>query len=738
MTNESSFDSSRHENEVSPRRAARAARQRVEAGGNDPVAPVTESDSAYTAGSAVSAAEALAGDPVAPTEAQLAAEQQRAQAVAAAQRARTEGALRARSEAIEAQRAAAERVRETLRANAAGPRRARSASGRSAVTPDSAPYFTPSAAAPAADAGAPFDQDHRAVPPVAPPTAMVEAPAEAPAEPLLAVPPAPTAAPPAVPTTAPEPEPAGQRWDAREHAAMSFNDILSHPGHAANGLPNPGKAEPVQAQDVTTAFEQVVEPVAEAPAPATQLHEFPVSESDGPDWHETEPAADPADVAHGMDDVHAAAPEARAHDETPAPVAYGAAYEAVPGHESLEYHYEGDEHLPESHEHEHHEYQDHELAAQGGGRESLFLGGPTAADLAHRKRRRRRRNAVMAAVLLGFCAVIFGVVIVLQGVMDKLNPKDFPAPGGATVSFEVKSGWGPQQIGRALVEDDIVASDKLFLEAIQMVETENRVIHPGKYDLRLQMPALDAATILIGDGPEKVGYVAIKQNTRMPAVLEEISKATGLSLASLENLAGDPAAFGIKGDVKSLEGFLHPGEYRFPIDSDAEEVLQLMVDATKKALTDEGITDPAQQYRVLTIASILQAEARPDDYATVAGALENRLHASNTETNGLLQVDSTVIYGLDRYTLHFTQEEKQDAGNKYNSYVHKGLPPTPIGSPGTSAIKAAANPKANDYYYWVTVNTNTGETKFAKTYREHQVNQNEFRVWCAANTDVCK
>ncbi|MFJ6416128.1 endolytic transglycosylase MltG [Paeniglutamicibacter sp. NPDC091659] len=735
MTNESSFDSSRHENEVSPRRAARAARQRVEAGGNDPVAPFAESDSAA---SAASAAEVLAAAPAAPTEAQLAAEQQRVQAVAAAQRARTEGALRARTEAIEAQRAAAERVRETLRANAAGPRRARTASGRSAVTPDSAHYFTPSADMPAAagghtpetpaDAGTPVDQANLAVPPVSPPNALVEAPAEP-------VAPAPPAMPAATPAAAPATEPAVQRWDAREHAAMSFNDILSHPGHAGDGTTRPGKAESSQEQDFPPAFTQATEPAVEAPAPETWLPDSPASSADVPEWHTVEPAAGPVEDTHGHDAGFAAATEAWADVETPAPVTYGAAYMAVPGDETHDYHDEGDAYLHESHEHE---YPEHDLAAPGSGRESLFLGGPTSADLAQRKRRRRRRNAVMAAVLLGFCAVIFGVVIVLQGVMDRLNPKDFPAPGGATVSFEVKSGWGPQQIGRALVADDIVASDKLFLEAIQMVETENREIHPGKYDLRLQMPALDAATILIGDGPEKVGYVAIKQNTRMPAVLEEISKSTGLSQAKLENLAGDPAAFGIKGDVKSLEGFLHPGEYRFPIDSDAKAVLQLMVDATKKALKDEGVTDPAEQYRVLTIASILQAEARPDDYATVAGALENRLHASNTETNGLLQVDSTVIYGLDRYTLHFTQEEKQDAGNPYNSYVHKGLPPTPIGSPGTSAIKAAANPSPNDYYYWVTVNTNTGETKFAKTYREHQVNQNEFRTWCAANTDVCK
>ena len=730
MTNESSFDSSRHEHEVSPRRAARAARQRAEARGTDPVAPRGESFPAYSAASAVSAEETPENVPAAPTEAELAAEHQRAQAVAAAQRARTESALRARSEAIEAQRAAAERVRETLRASAAGPRRARSESGRSAVSPDSI------------GADVPFNQDRPALPdsrvsrePVSSDDARAAA-VHRPAAPV-----APASAPDFAAPVQVDEEPArhtpeARPWDARDHAAMSFNDILSHQSQPSARPRQSGHPSSDPVREHEPVFDHAEAQLAMAAAPATRIHEVR-----GFTAHGTEPEETSGDRNPGIHDSEPA-DDAWPHEETPAPVTYEAAYDPHAGHadevaDPAEYPAHPDDAYHDYPGDGHH-YTDQEQAVPGTGRESLFLGGPSAADLAARKRRRRRRNTVMAVVLLGFCAVIFGVVLVLQGVMDKLNPKDFPAPGGAAVSFEVKQGWGPQQIGRELVADNIVASDKLFLEAIQLVETENREIHPGTYDLRLQMPALDAATILIGDGPEKVGYVAIKQNTRMPAVLEEISTATGLSLESLQKLADDPAAFGIKGDVPNLEGYLHPGEYRFPIDSDAKSVLQLMVDATEKSMEAEGITDPAEQYRTLKVASILQAEARPDDYATVAGALENRLHAGNTETNGLLQVDSTVIYGLDRYTLHFTQEEKQDAANKYNSYVHKGLPPTPIGSPGTSAIKAAANPKANDYYYWVTVNTNTGETKFARTYSEHQVNQNEFRAWCADNTDVCK
>ena len=62
----------------------------------------------------------------------------------------------------------------------------------------------------------------------------------------------------------------------------------------------------------------------------------------------------------------------------------------------------------------------------------------------------------------------------------------------------------------------------------------------------------------------------------------------------------------------------------------------------------------------------------------------------------------------------------------------------PIGSPSTEAIDAAANPAENDYYYWVTVNLDTGETKFAATLEEHAENVDEYQQWCSENEDKCQ
>lgn len=354
-----------------------------------------------------------------------------------------------------------------------------------------------------------------------------------------------------------------------------------------------------------------------------------------------------------------------------------------------------------------------------------------------RKKTRRKRNLVMLATVVIFALVVAGSFYFVKSLVKQFNPDDYPGPGGATVEFTVEDGWGLGAISRKLEDLDVISNDKLLIKAVENSERANKVVHPGTYQLKSQMPAADAAEILVDNRPGKVFYIGLKANLRLNAALEEIAKGSGLKLADLEKLAGQPEKFGLPSSVPNLEGWLHPGEYRFALDSTPKDVLAKMVRSTKNTLKDAGITDLEKGYRTLKVASILQAEAREKDYATVAGAIENRLNPANKETHGLLQVDSTVIYGLDRYSLQFSQAERKDAGNKYNTYVHKGLTPTPIGSPATSAIKAAANPQSNGYYYWVTVNIETGETKFASSYAEHQRNQAEFRAWCQQNSDVC-
>jgi UPF0755 protein len=115
----------------------------------------------------------------------------------------------------------------------------------------------------------------------------------------------------------------------------------------------------------------------------------------------------------------------------------------------------------------------------------------------------------------------------------------------------------------------------------------------------------------------------------------------------------------------------------------------------------------------------------------------NRLDGPGDQqgTNGLLQIDATVNYALDRKgVVAVTTEETQNTDSPYNTYLHPGLPPGPINSPGDEAIQAALHPADGDWYYYVTVNLRTGETRFGKTYQDFLKFKQEFAQYCTTST----
>ena len=127
---------------------------------------------------------------------------------------------------------------------------------------------------------------------------------------------------------------------------------------------------------------------------------------------------------------------------------------------------------------------------------------------------------------------------------------------------------------------------------------------------------------------------------------------------------------------------------------------------------------------MLTKASLVQAEAgTAEDMAKVASVLKNRL------ADGMpLQLDTTVNYANGKTGITTTPEDRQNP-SPYNTYVHPGLPPGPIGNPGEEALRAVLTPAPGDWRFFVVVNPDTGETRFATTGAEHQQNVALFQQW---------
>jgi len=164
------------------------------------------------------------------------------------------------------------------------------------------------------------------------------------------------------------------------------------------------------------------------------------------------------------------------------------------------------------------------------------------------------------------------------------------------------------------------------------------------------------------------------------------------------------------------EGYLYPDTYFFLPNATEEEILRSMNDNFRQQVAqfeDDIKASPYTFHEIVTLASIIQKEAwKPRDQKLISGVLHNRL-----ERNMRLQVDATFTYTHNKGTYQITLDELQDEENPYNTYVHKGLPPGPIGAVGFTALDAALHPTKSNYLFYLA--DRNGNTYYSRTYKEH-------------------
>nr|WP_232532838.1 endolytic transglycosylase MltG [Nesterenkonia alkaliphila] len=347
---------------------------------------------------------------------------------------------------------------------------------------------------------------------------------------------------------------------------------------------------------------------------------------------------------------------------------------------------------------------------------------------------------------------MFWLVTFLQGIFEQGEVADYDQVAGESVEFEIYPDEGLASVQQRLVDEGIVASPEAFQQALADLEP-GAVHHDGTYPLREQMPAAEAVEVIFAQREGQATF-SVPLGSRQDEVFELIAGVQELDITveELQELAEDPQQFGLPEQAESLEGFLAGGDHFFEYEATAEEVLQELISSTFRVLEENGVTDPDEQWETIIVASLITAEAnnnydpeertrdeRYEDYRIMAGAIQNRINNPDHDgIGGLLQIDAAVHYGSGRTgDLHFSDEDRLDEDNEYNTYVHPGLPPGPIGTPIWDTIRAAANPADTDYFYWVTVNPNTGETEFNRTHDEHLEDVAVFNQFCEDNPGAC-
>jgi UPF0755 protein len=204
--------------------------------------------------------------------------------------------------------------------------------------------------------------------------------------------------------------------------------------------------------------------------------------------------------------------------------------------------------------------------------------------------------------------------------------------------------------------------------------------------------------------------------TQMAPRIGEIAELEGDSV--LQMITADSLAEVWEVPGPTLEGYLFPDTYRFALGSSVEEIVGAMVSRYEEFWTADRIlvrdSLGMSEGDVVTLASIVQSEARlEEEMPLIASVYHNRL-----DRGIALQADPTVLYALGgpRPRLLYAAMDSV-ADHPYNTYTHPGLPPGPIGAPGTAALDATLHPADTDYLYFVA--HPDGNHIFSSTLAEH-------------------
>ncbi|WP_052850816.1 endolytic transglycosylase MltG [Streptomyces avicenniae] len=336
-----------------------------------------------------------------------------------------------------------------------------------------------------------------------------------------------------------------------------------------------------------------------------------------------------------------------------------------------------------------------------------------------KKRRRGGCGCMVAAALVvgGLGGVAYWGYGFYQ---DRFGPPaDYAGEGTGEIEVTIPEGSSLSDIGNLLRNEGVVQSHDAFVAA---AGADGQLIEAGIYTLRNEMSAESAVALLL-EGPGGNALI-IPEGQRAIQTYAAIDERLGLEEGATEEIA-ESADIGLpewaEGDV---EGFLWPARYDVGENTTPEDLLTQMVDRAEAEFTEINLEDAAAGLdrtprEILTIASLIQAEAQEDgEFPKVSRVIYNRL-----DIDMRLQFDSTVNYAMGRSTLDVSLEDIQ-VDSPYNTYEEYGLPPGPIDNPGHQALEAALNPEDGPWLYFVTVTP--GDTRFTDDFDEHERNREDF------------
>lgn len=280
---------------------------------------------------------------------------------------------------------------------------------------------------------------------------------------------------------------------------------------------------------------------------------------------------------------------------------------------------------------------------------------------------------------------------------------------------EIESGMSAGEVAELLYDTGLIRDPKYFLGVARLLNFDTR-IQAGVYALNTEQTALRILQN-ITEGQVLVHRVTIPEGYTIRQIADMLATRGLVDADRFIRLATRDHEIEINGvSPDTLEGYLFPDTYEFRMGMSEDRILSMLVDRFREQalplVLETG--SPLALHETIILASIVELEARwAEERPIIAGVYLNRLRIGMR-----LQADPTVIYALPERPTRVLYSHLS-IESPYNTYMHTGLPPGPIGNPGLDSIRAVLNPAETDYLYFVA--KEDGTHHFSKTYAEHQL-----------------
>jgi UPF0755 protein len=336
-------------------------------------------------------------------------------------------------------------------------------------------------------------------------------------------------------------------------------------------------------------------------------------------------------------------------------------------------------------------------------------------------RRARRRRAPGRIIALG---VLLAIILGLAWFANALFQPFKDDGAGARVRVTIPQGSSLSQIADRLERAGVV-EDAGFFQLRARLTGHTGDLRPGSYELKKDM-SFSAALAALQEGvPPDVVQVAIPEGLSRREIRPLTDGLRGNYIrATRRSPALNPREYRAPRGA-SLEGFLFPATYELKKGRRVNALVAEQLAHFKRNFDTVDLSYAKRKnltaYDVLIIASLIEREAMvAKERPLIASVIYNRLKQGIP-----LGIDATVRFVTNNWKRPLRQSELANP-SPYNTRVHAGLPPGPIGNPGLASIRAAARPAKTGFLFYVVKVDSCGEHKFAKTDAEFQAYVNEY------------